>query len=134
MATVVDHHPATDGRAFVASSMVGDLWITYRRRMGVAEATTDLLDDLGVEDVWVPIVMAGAAGDLMAGRDLPRTVVEWVSDILDRQAVPIGSQQSLAVGLRRYRDYLLDGFSSEMGAEYKPKVVRHSPFRKVGRV
>lgn len=133
-ADVIDYHPMTEGRAFRTAGFVGDMWIRYRRRMGVAESVTDELEDLGIEPVWTTMLMAGAAADLMAGKDLPETIVDWVTKMIDSEAVPAGTRSSLSVGLRRYRDYLLAGYSSEMKAEYKPKAVRRSPFRKVGRL
>lgn len=133
-ADVIDYHPMTEGRAFRTAGFVGDMWIRYRRRMGVAVSTTDELEDLGVEPVWTLPIMAGAAADLMAGKDLPETIIDWVTKVVDTEAVPVGTRSSLSVGLRRYRDYLIDGYATEMKAEYKPKAVRRSPFRKVGRL
>ena len=132
-ARIVDYHPLTGGRAFV-SSVNTELQIRYTRRMGVATSLTDDLDDLGVEDVWVPIVLAGAAADLMVGRDLPETVVDWVTKIADSEAVRVGQRQSLAINLRAYRDYLLNSYSSEMQSEYKPVVVARDPFRSVSSI
>lgn len=133
-AQIVDYHPLVDGRAFVAAGCNTDLWIRYHRRMGVATSMTDELDNLGVEDVWVPIVLAGAAADLMVGRDLPETVVDWVTKAVDTEAVSVGSRQSLAIGLRRYRDYLLNTYAKEMQSEYKPVVVARNPFRQAQRL
>jgi hypothetical protein len=133
-ADIIDYHPTTEGRAFRAAGFVGNLWIRYRRRMETATATTDLLDDLGVDEAWVNIIMAGAVADVIVGRDVPETIVDWISKSIDTEAVPVGTRQSLAIGLRRYRDYLIDGFSREMTAEYKKVAVRRNPYRKVGRL
>jgi hypothetical protein len=130
---IVEHHPIVGGRAYIASGWAGDLWIRYRRRMGVATDVTDTLESIGMDAVWSNIVTAGAAADMMAGRDIPASHTDYVSKIIEPEMVPVGTKQSLAVGLRRYRDYLIEGFASEMKAEYKPVVRRRSPF-KAGRV
>ena len=133
-ADVIDYHPTTEGRAFRAAGFVGNLWIRYRRRMDTATDVTDLLDELGVDEAWVNVIMAGAVADVIVGRDVPETVVDWISKAIDTEAVPVGTRQSLAIGLRRYRDYLLDGYAKEMTAEYKKVAVRRNPYRKVGRL
>jgi hypothetical protein len=133
-AQVVDYHPRTGGRAFITAGWAGDLWIRYRKRMGVATDLTTTLASIGFEDVWSSVVMAGAAADLMAGRDLPESHVDYVSKLIESETVPVGTKQSLAVGLRRYSSFLLEQFASEMKAEYKPVAVRRSAFRKSGRI
>ena len=70
-ARVVDYHPLAGGRAIITNVPVSNMWVRYRRRMGVATELTDTLDELGVEDVWAQVVMVGAAADLMAGTARP---------------------------------------------------------------
>jgi len=131
---IVEYHPMTGGRAFILAGFPGAMWIRYRRRMGVATDPSDTLASLGFDSVWASVVMAGAAADLMAGKDLPSAHVDYISKLIESEAVRPGTRQSLAVGLRRYRNTLLDDFSTEMKADHKPVVKRRSPFRKVGRV
>jgi len=68
---IVDFHQLAGGRAVIINKGSGSMWFRYRRRMGKVTAETDALDDLGVDERWVTVVMAGAAGDLMAGKDIP---------------------------------------------------------------
>ncbi|GAG06966.1 unnamed protein product, partial [marine sediment metagenome] len=58
-ARIVDYHPAVGGRAVVTNVDAGDIWLRYRRRMGKATAETDVLEELGVDERWVNIIMAG---------------------------------------------------------------------------
>ena len=75
-----------------------------------------------MEERWVNIVMAGAAGDLFAGRDLPAVLTRWVGAALEAEAVPVGTRSQLARQLVQYRDHLLTQAQKEMRAEYKTKI------------
>ena len=126
-AEIVDYHPAVGGRALITNVPAGSIWVRWRRRMGKVEATTDELEDLGVDEAWVNIVMVGAAADLMAGRDIPRAQSEWVSQTLEAENVQVGTRASLSVGLARYRELLIERAQREMEGEYKPKIRMRNP-------
>ncbi len=128
MGEIVDFHEEVGGRAVIAPALPGNCWVTYNRRMGAATATTDTLADLGVEDRWVNIVMAGAAADLYAGRDLPASHTEWAGAVLQTESIEVGTRFQLAAALRAYRGQLLKDAEAEMKAEYRTRVRRRSPF------
>jgi hypothetical protein len=132
-ARMVDYHPAVGGRAVISNVFRGGAWIKYRRRFGKATAETDTLASLGVDERWVAILMAGAAADLMAGRDVPAAHTEWVSATLEAESIQVGTRSSVAVGLARYRELLITRAESEMSAEYRPKVHMRSPWKQVVR-
>ncbi len=119
---IVDFHPMTGGRALITSAWGGQVWLRYRRRMAKATAETDTLDELGMDKRWSMIVLAGAAADLLVGRDLTAAQTEWLKSTLEAENIRVGTRVSLAGGMRQYRNQLLDNFSKEMKAEYRPKV------------
>jgi len=120
---IVDFHQLAGGRAVIMNNGVGgSLWIRYRRRMAKATSEADELVDLGVDERWVNIVMAGAAADLMAGKDIEASHTEWVKSVLEAENINVGIRMSIGGGLRQYRNMLLDDASNEMKAEYKTKV------------
>jgi hypothetical protein len=126
-AEIVDFHPSVGGRALITNVSAGNIWVRYRRRMGAATSVDDTLEELGVDDRWVNILMIGVAADLFAGRDLPASQVEWVSAALEAETIEVGSRADLAVGLARYRELLIDRASKEMSAEYKLKMHQNNP-------
>lgn len=128
-ARIVDYHPAVGGRAVITNIWTGAFWIKYRRRMGTATAETNTLDDLGVDERWSNIVMAGAAADLLVGRDISRSHTEWVGQVLEAESIRVGTRQSIGFGLAQYRDLLLKRAGREMSAEYKPKVHMRNALR-----
>jgi hypothetical protein len=127
-ATIVDYHPAVGGRALMCNVPMGNLWVRYRRRMALPVDETDTLVSLGVDDAWINIVIIGAAADLFAGRDLPASQVEWVSQVLQAENIEVGTRSSLANGLARYRELLITRAQVEMDAEYEISVEQQDPF------
>ena len=125
-ARIVDYHPATGGRSLITSVGTGQIWVRYRRRFGDAKTEAATWADLGFEERWANIVMAGAAGDLFAGRDLPASHTEWASAALEAENIPVGTRMSLARQLAAYRDHLLKQAQREMRAEYGTKVHSNS--------
>lgn len=125
---IVDYHPQAGGRAVIIRGHVGNAWVTYRRRMGKATSESDTLEALGVDERWVKAIMAGAAADVLVGKDIPELQANWVGQILKTEAIEIGSRQQIAFGLAQYADMLVTKFAKEMTAEYRPKVRMRSPF------
>jgi hypothetical protein len=129
---IVDYHPLAGGRAIILNHpMGGAMWMRYRRRMARAESEADTLDDLGVDERWVNIIMAGAAADLLAGKDIPASETEWVKSVLEAENIQVGTRMSIAGGLRQYHGMLLDRAANEMRAEYKPKVRMRNPMKSI---
>ena len=123
MAEVVDFHQLTGGRSIITNrATAGSLWFRYRRRMAKATSEDDPLSDLGCDERWVNIVIAGATADVFVGRDVPAAQTEWVKSVLEAENIRVGTRMSIAGGLRQYRNMLLDDASREMRAEYRPKV------------
>jgi len=135
-ARIVDFHPNVGGRAVITNVAMGSLWLKYRRRMFRPATEAEELSDLGVDESWANIIMAGTAADLFAGRDLPASHVEWIGGVLQAENIPVGTRAQLSVGLARYRELLIDRAKAEMRAEYggkvrmrqAGKVVTRSPF------
>jgi hypothetical protein len=121
----VSFHPLVGGRALLANTSSGVVWCRYRKRMGTSSLETDTLEDLGVDDRWVNIILAGAAADMMSGRDVPAAHTEWVSASLEAANIRVGTRMSIAGGLRQYRNMLLDDAQDEMVAEDSQKIKVH---------
>lgn len=129
-AEIVDFHQLTGGRSVITNqATAGSLWFRYRRRMAKATSEDETLAELGLDERWVNIVMAGAAGDLLVGRDVPAAHTEWVKNVLEAENIRVGTRMSIAGGLRQYRNMLLNDAMKEMKAEYKPKIRMRDPMK-----
>jgi len=133
-AHIVDYHPSTGGRSLITNVPSGGVWVRYKRRMGRIESMDDTLESIGVDERWVNIIMVGAAADLMAGRDIPRSQSEWIGQTLEAETVQVGTRASLSVGLARYRELLMERAQREMQGEYRPKIRMRNAAEDVTRV
>jgi len=115
---IVEFHPTTDSRTFVSPYSWGDVWLRFRRKMGTVAAETDTLEDLGVDPRWVNIIIAGAAADLLVGRELSATHTEWVQASLEAERIEPGKRVSIAGSLRQYRNTLLRDAAQELDNEF----------------
>ena len=120
-ARIVDYHPATGGRTLITNVASAMVWVRYRRRFGDAASEADTLAEVGMEERWVNIVMAGAAADIFAGRDLSASHTDWVGAALQAENIPVGTRTQLSSGLAAYREHLIKQAGKEMRAEYRAK-------------
>jgi hypothetical protein len=129
---IEDYHPDAGGRALITNRpAIGDVWLKYARRMDKATDESDVLSDLGVDERWVNIIMAGSAADILVGRDIPAAHTEWVKNVLEAENVKVGTRMSISGGLRQYRNNLITEAMKEMKAEYRPKVMMRNAFQQV---
>ncbi len=121
-ARIVDFHHSVGGRALITNVNVGSVWVRFRRRFGDATSEATTLASIGMEQRWINIVMAGAAADLLMGRDISAAHTDWVGAALPAENIPVGTRSSIAQRLAGYREHLHDLAKKEMRAEYKSKV------------
>ena len=115
---IVEFHPVTGGRTLITPQSWGDVWMRFRRKTGRPAAETDTLDDLGVDDRWIAIVITGAAADLLVGRDISAAHTEWVQATLESENIEVGRRTSVAGSLRQYRNTLLRDAQQELDNEF----------------
>jgi len=123
------------GRAFVTTTwQAGTIVGRFRKRFGVATSEEDTYAELGLEAVWEPVVVVGAAADILSGREIPATHADWVGQSMEAESVPVSSRLSIAVRMQQYRQFLIDRFSTEMKGEdsNKVRVTMNNPFSRVG--
>ena len=58
-------------------------------------AETDTLATIGLEDEYEPIIMAGVAAQMMAGRDIPTATADYISDQISVLTFLLTLQQEL---------------------------------------
>ena len=119
---LVSYHPLVGGRAIICYAGDRNIWARLRRRTGRPTSETDTLEAVGVDPRWVNIVMAGAAADLMVGRDVPATQTEWVKSVLEAENIRVGTRMSIAAGLRQYRNMLLADTEREISTDNRPRI------------
>lgn len=107
----------------VASGTSG--YLTYRARFGRPGADDTELADLGVEPEWERIVAVGAAAQVVAGRDLDALTAEYITEQLEREALPSDAPQRIRNGLLTLYNIWLEDASRGLRADNPVPVVMH---------
>lgn len=98
-------------------------YYTYRSLFARPAAETDELSTFGVNPTWERIVAVGAAAQVVAGRGQDALSAEYLTEQLEREALPPGSATDLRNGLLTLRNVWLDEASRALRAEMSTPVV-----------
>ena len=98
-------------------------YITFKKKFIEPTAETDTLATIGLEDEYEPIIMAGVAAQMMAGRDIPAATADYISDQMSIQNFPAGTGASVRNSLLRYQQVLLTQAKKYLKAKYPDAVV-----------
>ncbi len=97
-------------------------YVTFKKKFIEPTAETDTLATIGLEDEYVPIIMAGVAAQMMSGRDIPAATSEYISDQLAISSYPVGSSNSIRNSLLQYQQLLINQARKYLRAKYPEAV------------
>lgn len=83
----------------------------------------DQVSDFGVDASWERIVVVGAAASVVGQRPADRLTAEYITEQLEREALPPGSATDIRNGLLTLRDLWLREARRSIGAERGTAVV-----------
>ena len=92
--------------------------VTFKKKFIEPTAETDTLATVGLEDEYVPIIMAGVAAQMMAGRDIPAATADYITDQLATSNFPVGSSNSVRNSLLQYQQLLINQARKYLRAKY----------------
>jgi len=98
------------------------VYVTFKKRFIKPTAESSTLDDIGLDNEWEPIIMAGVAAQLISGRDIPTATTDYISDQLAVSNYPIGSTNSIRNSLLQYQQLLLNQARKYLRAKYPEAV------------
>lgn len=97
--------------------------ISYRMQFTRPTSESDDLQvDLGVASRWEDLVLLGAVGSMLAGRELDQSTVEYLTEALEAQSVPIGQRTNVATAMLRARESKLRESARELRGRHRPPV------------
>ncbi len=97
-------------------------YVTFKKKFIEPTAESDTLATIGLEDEYEPIIMAGVAAQMMAGRDIPAATTDYISDQLAVSNYPVGSSNSVRNSLLQYQQLLLNQARKYLRAKYPESV------------
>jgi len=98
------------------------VYVTFKKKFIEPSAESDTLATIGLEDEYEPIIMAGAAAQMLSGRDIPAATSDFVTDQLALATYPVGSSSNIRNGLLSYQATLIDQAKKDLKARYPEPV------------
>jgi len=98
------------------------VYVTFKKKFIQPTAETDTLTTIGLQDEWEPIIMAGAAAQMLSGRDIPAATADFITDQLAIGSYPVGASSNIRNGLLSYQQTLLDQAKKDLKARYPEPV------------
>ncbi len=96
--------------------------VTFKKKFIEPTSESDTLSTIGLEDEYVPIIMAGGAAQMLAGRDIPSATTDYISQQLAVSNFPVGSANSVRNSLLQYQQLLMNQARKYLRAKYPEAV------------
>ena len=91
---------------------------------GDVEDTT--LAEIGLETEYEPIIMAGVAAQMIAGKDIPSYTADYISEQMQVANFPVNSSTSIRNSLLQYQQVLINQARKDLRARYPEPVSLNS--------
>jgi len=98
------------------------VFITFKKKFIEPTAEDNTLAEIGLEDEYVPIIMAGVAAQVIAGRDIPTATADYITDQMGVNNFPINSATSIRNSLLQYQRALIQQARKDLRARYPEPV------------
>ena len=102
------------------------VYVTFKKKFIEPTSEADLLTTIGLEDEYEPIVMAGVAAHVMAGRDIPTATADYITDQMSIQNFPVDSATRIRNSLLAYQRALIQQARKDLRARYPEPVTINS--------
>jgi len=103
-----------------------ECFVTFKKKFISPTAETDTLVSIGLETEYEPIVMAGVAAQMIAGKDIKRVDASYITEQLSVQNFPAGTGGSIRNNLLQYQNLLIQQARKNLRAKYPEPVVLNS--------
>jgi len=98
-------------------------YVTFKKKFVIPTAETTTLTAIGLETEYEPIVMAGVAAQLLAGKDINMVDAPYITEQLEAAVYPVGSSSSIRNSLLQYQQVLIQQARSNLRSKYPEAVL-----------
>ena len=98
------------------------VFVTFKKKFVTPTAESDTLATIGLEDEYEPIIMAGVAAQMIAGRDIPTATADYITDQMGTSNFPVNSATSIRNSLLQYQRALIQQARKDLRARYPEPV------------
>ena len=111
---------------FVGISAGHTVYVTFKKKFlaPTSEATT--LASIGLETEYEPIIMAGAAAQMLVGKDIKQVDAAFITEQIAAANYPVGSSKTISSSLLGYQQLLIQQARSNLRSKYPEPVQLNS--------
>jgi hypothetical protein len=103
-----------------------EVFVTFKKKFVSPTSETDTLTSVGLESEYEPIIMAGVAAQMVAGKDISKIDANYITEQISVSNAPIGSSNSIRNSLLQYQNLLIQQARKNLRAKYPEPVVLNS--------
>ena len=111
---------------FVGISAGHTVFVTFKKKFIAHTSETTTLSSIGLETEYEPIVMAGAAAQMLVGKDIKQIDAKYITEQMAVSNAPIGSSNTISSSLLRYQQLLIQQARSNLRSKYPEPVQLNS--------
>ena len=111
---------------FVDISAGHTVFVTFKKKFVEPTNESTTLATVGLEIEYEPIIMTGAAAQLVVGKDITRLNTPYITEQLEAATSPVGSSNSISQSLLRYQQLLITQARSNLRSKYPEPVQLNS--------
>ena len=111
---------------FVGISAGHTVYVTFKKKFIEPTNETTTLASIGLETEYEPIVMAGAAAQMLVGKDIKQINASYITDQIAVSNAPIGSSNTISNSLLRYQQLLIQQARSNLRSKFPEPVQLNS--------
>ena len=98
------------------------IYVTFKKKFVAITDENTTLASIGLENEYEPIIMAGVAAQLVAGKDIASIDASYISEQLNVSNVPIGSSNTIRNALLQYQQLLIQQARKDLRARFPEPV------------
>ena len=99
---------------------------TFKKKFGEVSLETTTLADIGLETEYEPIIMAGVAAQMIAGKDIPAYTSDYITEQMAVTNYPVNSSSNIRNSLLQYQQVLINQARKDLRARYPEPVSLNS--------
>ena len=101
------------------------VYVTFKKKFIAPTSEANTLSSIGLETEYEPIIMAGVAAQLIAGKDIKLVNATFITEQLEAAAYPVGSSNTISSSLLRYQQLLIQQARSNLRSKFPETVSLH---------
>ena len=111
---------------FVGISAGHTVFVTFKKKFVAPTSEATTLSSIGLETEYEPIVMAGAAAQMLVGKDIKQVDARYITEQMAASNYPVGSSNTISGSLLRYQQLLIQQARSNLRSKYPEPVQLNS--------